>query len=162
MWRTLDIHDGVSRVFFWMGSLALALIVPIYLYEIVMRYAFRSPTLWATDTVSFMLLISTFLVVPWLTRDGGHVAITIVPEMLPKRQGNMLLLGGFIVGAAMCIWVAYITAAETLSLYQRASFTMTAIPVPRWIFGACITYGIANSAIYFVRAVFFRSGIKGE
>lgn len=151
MWQhARRIHETLSYAAFWLGALALALIVPIYCYEIVMRYVFRTPSLWATDTVSFMLLFSTFLVIPWLTRNGGNVAVTMLPEMLPDWQGRLLLRGGFLFGAVICAWVAYITAAETVSLYQRASFTMTTIPLPRWIFGVAITYGIANCAIYFL------------
>lgn len=156
MWRRVNrAHEIVSHSLYVLGVAALGLIVPFYLYEIVMRYAFGAPTRWVSDFVSFLLLITTFLVIPWLTRQGGHIAVTILPDILSPRLGTLVTRAGFLAGGVVCAVVAYICAVETLTLYQRNSFTMTAVPVPRWILSLCITYGIANSALYFFKITLF-------
>ena len=63
----LTLQDVLTRLMFFIGVGALAAIVLIYAFEVVSRYAFGAPTLWASDFVSFLLLITVFSTAPWLT-----------------------------------------------------------------------------------------------
>lgn len=154
--RLFGIHETASRLAFVGGVIALAAVVPLYAYEVLMRYAFRAPTLWAADFVSFLLLISTFLVVPMLAKEDSHIAVTILPDILPDPYRSYLLKIGVAAGAIISLWVGYIAAVETIVLYDRASLTMTAIPMPRWILASCVTYGLLNSGLYFLISLFKR------
>ncbi len=66
----LTLQDVLTRLMFFIGVGALAAIVLIYAFEVVSRYAFGAPTLWASDFVSFLLLITVFSTAPWLTTYG--------------------------------------------------------------------------------------------
>lgn len=145
-------HDAISRAAFACGAAALALIVVIYAYEITMRYFFVAPTMWASDFVTFLLLLSVFLVMPWLTKEGGHVAVTLVPDMLPPRVGALLLRLGFLAGAVACFWSGWISLQENLVLYERGTATLTTIRIPKWTLAVFITYGLINSGLYFLIA----------
>jgi len=145
------VQDAISRVLGWGGAAALGLIVVIFAYEVSMRYAFAAPTIWANDFVSFLLLVSVFLYLPWLTREGGNIAVTIVPDMLPRRVGQALLRTGFFVGALACLWAAQISVVETERLFLRNTMTLTTVRLPKWMFLALITYGLGNSGLYFLR-----------
>ena len=150
----LRIQDAISLAGQWLSGLALAAIVIIYAYEIVMRYFVGAPTIWASDFVSFLLLVSVFSALPWLTREGGNVAVTLLPDYLPSALGDTLLRAGFLVSGAACIWVAYIGLQETLLLYERNTMTLTTIRVPRWPMLALITLGFLDSGLYFLRLTF--------
>lgn len=151
----LKAQDTVSKIGFVVGSTALGLIVAIYAYEVMSRYLFWAPTLWASDFVSFLLLISVFTTAPWLTREGGHVAVTIVPDLLPKWH-DLLIRAGFFVAAAVCLWAGWICLGENIYLYGRGTSTLTTIRIPKWILSAFITYGLVNSGLYFLRLGFGR------
>ena len=144
-------HDAVSFAGFVLGAGAIGLIVVIYAYEVTMRYFFVAPTMWASDFVSFLLLFSVFLVMPWLTREGGHVAVTLLPDILPERIGALLLRLGWVAGAAACLWAAWISLQENIVLFERGTATLTVVRFPKWTLTAVITYGLLNSGLYFTR-----------
>jgi TRAP-type C4-dicarboxylate transport system permease small subunit len=151
----LAFQDGLSRVGFVLGAIALGLIVVIYAYEVISRYLFGAPTLWASDFVSFLLLISVFATAPWLTREGGHVAVTIIPDLLPAWR-SLLIRAGFLLAAVVCLWASWICLGENIYLYNRGTSTLTTIRIPKWILSAFITYGLVNSGLYFLRLAFGR------
>ncbi|ATG48546.1 hypothetical protein CEW89_13830 [Celeribacter ethanolicus] len=144
-------HDALVSAGFWLGSLALMSIVVIFAYEVVMRYFFDAPTKWASDFVSFLLLISVFLVIPHVTRLEGNVSVSILLDLLGERSSEVLRRLGFAVGAAVCLWVGYIFWQETHRLFLRGTVTLTTVPVPKWTLYAFILFGMLNSGVYFLR-----------
>jgi TRAP-type C4-dicarboxylate transport system permease small subunit len=146
----LQTQDRFTWLGFILGATALGAIVLIYAYEVTARYLFAAPTMWASDFVSFLLLISVFSTAPWLTREGGHVAVTILPDMIPALR-DLILRAGFLAAAAACLWAAWICFGENLYLFERGTSTLTTIRIPKWILSAFITYGFLNSGLYFLR-----------
>jgi len=144
-------HDVMSRTLYQLGIFALSLIVVIYSYEVVSRYLFGAPTRWASDFVSFLLLITVFLVMPWLTRAGGHVAVTVLNDQLPERGRQVMMRGGYLFGAAACLCLGYIVYFEALTLFERGSGTLSTVSIPKWVLFALICYGLLNSGLYFLR-----------
>jgi C4-dicarboxylate transporter DctQ subunit len=144
-------HDLMSRTFYQLGIFALSLIVVVYSYEVVSRYLFGAPTRWASDFVSFLLLITVFLVMPWLTRAGGHVAVTVLNDQLPERGRQVMLRGGYVVGAVACLCLGYIVYSETLTLYERGTGTLSTVSIPKWTLFMIVCYGLFNSGLYFLR-----------
>jgi C4-dicarboxylate transporter, DctQ subunit len=149
--RLFGIQDFASRILGWGGAAALGLIVVIFAYEVTMRYLFAAPTIWANDFVSFLLLVSVFLYLPWLTREGGNIAVTIIPDMMPARAGQIMLRTGLFVGGLACLWATQISFLETERLFLRNTMTLTTVRLPKWLFLALITYGLGNSGLYFLR-----------
>ncbi|MGR3376292.1 TRAP transporter small permease [Salipiger abyssi] len=150
----LKLHDALSKAAFMLGSGALAVIVASFAYEVVMRYFFNAPTRWASDLVSFLLLSSVFLAAPWLTREGGHVSITLLPDLLPAKWSRRVVSAGFLVATVVCLWAGWIIAGEVRILFQRGTMTLSAVPAPKWWFTALILFGFVNSAFYFLRLAF--------
>lgn len=147
----LRLQDVLSLGISWAGATALGLIVVIFSYEVTMRYLFGAPTRWANDFVAFLLLVSVFCYLPWLTREGGNIAVTLVPDILPQRAGEWMLRAGFLVAAGVCLWAAWIGVQETERLFRRNTMTLTTVRFPKWAFLALITYGLGNSGLYFLR-----------
>lgn len=150
--RIARLHDAVSFAGFACGGAALALIVVIYAYEVTMRYFFLAPTIWASDFVTFLLLLSVFLAMPWLTREGGHVAVTLVPDMLPEKAGRLLIRTGFLASSFACFWAGWISLQENVVLFDRGTATLSTVRIPKWTLAAFITYGLVNSGLYFLLA----------
>ncbi|MBN9888916.1 TRAP transporter small permease [Salipiger abyssi] len=150
----LKLHDALSKGAFILGSAALAVIVASFAYEVVMRYFFNAPTRWASDLVSFLLLTSVFLAAPWLTREGGHVSITLLPDLLPAKWARRVIAAGFLVAAIVCFWAGWIVSGEVRILFERGTRTLSAVSVPKWWFTALILFGFINSAFYFLRRAF--------
>ena len=83
MRQLLTLHDRITIAgnYFAMGLLFI--ICLSFSYEVVARYIFNAPTLWANALVSYLLCATVFLSVPELTRRNEHVTINILRDALP-------------------------------------------------------------------------------
>jgi TRAP-type C4-dicarboxylate transport system permease small subunit len=153
----LRVHDIISRTAWQVAALSLGLVVVIFAYEVTMRYVFSAPTRWASDVVSFMLLVTVFLSAPWLARQRGHVAVTILPEMLPPRAERIVVVAGFVAAAIVCFWAAWLCIGETAFLRSRGTMTLTSFRIPKWWLLAVISYGLLDCGLQFLRAAMERN-----
>ncbi len=86
-----------SQFSLWSGRVVAWLIVPMVLslvYEVVARYAFNAPTVWAYD-MTYMLYGAFFMLGAAFTlRRGGHIRTdSFYGEWSPRRQGMVDAIG---------------------------------------------------------------------
>ena len=66
--------------------LALAVIVVSFCYEVVSRYFFNAPTIWASPFASYGLCAAIFLAMPELTRTSSHIALNFLNDALSREH----------------------------------------------------------------------------
>ncbi len=135
---------------------ALMLIVIAYCYEVVFRYFFDQPTLWASDLVTFLLFFSIFLMLPEVTRTGGHVSVTLLEDRLSERASDCLSRVLALVSAATCFAVAWISGLENVRQYIYEITTVSVYPIPKWILSSAVTYGFGLSGVQFLLVYFYK------
>jgi TRAP-type mannitol/chloroaromatic compound transport system permease small subunit len=80
------LNEWVARVAsYFMVALVLTLV-----YEVVSRYAFRSPTLWSYDMTYMLSSIFLIFGMAYTFRMRGHVMVDLISERLPKRVAAAL------------------------------------------------------------------------
>jgi TRAP-type C4-dicarboxylate transport system permease small subunit len=156
------LQDGITRVGFIGGVLALGAIVFSYLYEVAARYFFSSPTTWATDLVSYLLCIAVFLTLPQVTKERGHIAVTILVDGAPARVADFLHSAVCTTGFAACLFTAWIGALENYRQFSRGITTLAIHPIPEWWVSVFITYGMVSSAFYFLRYIHPRHRVQPD
>jgi TRAP-type C4-dicarboxylate transport system permease small subunit len=157
--RLLDLLTDASL---GLAMAALAAIFLAYNFEVVARYAFGSPTRWSAEFVSYFLLIATFSALPRLTRDGGHVAVTVLLEKLPGPAQGLAAVAIAGLGAAICAALAWIAGEETLRQVERGVRMMAAIPIPKALVSGWMVWGLGLAALQFLRlAVRLSAGLPG-
>lgn len=129
---------------------ALGLIVFAYIYEVISRYFFDQPTLWASDLVAFLLCLSTFLILPRVSQTHGHVKIPLLEERLAEHRGQQLRRFVAVISFIVCVAVAIISGLENIRQFVDSITTMSVYPLPKWILSAAITYGFGLSCIHFL------------
>ncbi len=144
-------HDGLTVAAAVLAAFGLICITVFYVYEVVTRYLFNAPTAWVSDFVSYFLCISVFLALPKVTKDKGHVAVTILVDILPGRIAGYVhsvisLIGFFCLGFA-----AWISLQENIRQYSKSIDTLAIISIPQWWVSSFITFGLALSALYMLR-----------
>jgi TRAP-type C4-dicarboxylate transport system permease small subunit len=148
----LRAHDAITTIGFEISKLCLVVIVFSFSYEVVARYFFGAPVWWANEFVSYALCIGVFLAMPEVTRRNGHVAVTVIPEILPLKYRTMLLACIQIVGFLACIAIAWMSLNQNISQYMRDAMIIAAVrPIPKVYISVWITFGFVSSAIYFLR-----------
>ncbi|KZD05341.1 TRAP transporter small permease subunit [Oceanibaculum pacificum] len=75
----------ISGVFGAVAALASFGLILVTLFEVISRYVFHAPTIWAFD-VSYMLNGAIFVLAMALTlRMNQHVAVDIVSKAMPEK-----------------------------------------------------------------------------
>ena len=148
------LHDAVTIAGNYLAMAALFVICLSFCYEVVARYIFNAPTLWANALVAYLLCIAIFLAAPNLTRVNEHVTINLLRDALPPGVravfGQVLRL----VACAMCFFAAWFCAVETLNQYTGGIGTILEWEVPKWMISIFIPYGFLSAGLYFLRHVF--------
>jgi TRAP-type C4-dicarboxylate transport system permease small subunit len=151
MQSILRTHDRISDGAFVLACTALVLMFGSYLWEVVARYGFNSPTQWSSDLVQYLLAATTALSLPLVTRDGGHVAITSFVDKLPASAKPTV--------TRLLVWIGAFVLAAIAVLFVNASFdqarqgveTIAAFAIPKWWLSALVVYGATDSALHLVR-----------
>lgn len=153
MSAVLKFHDRITHALFVVGVILVAFIAVLYVYEVGSRYFFNAPTSWGNDTSSFMLSAATFLCIPQLVKDGGHVAVTIVFQYSSPNTALWIARVTAVAAAIICAMGAYMTFEEVTRQIANDILTNTTTAVPKWWITVFMPYGLANAALYFVRTV---------
>tara|TARA_Y100000588_G_scaffold62886_1_gene62342 strand:- start:484 stop:1002 length:519 start_codon:yes stop_codon:yes gene_type:complete len=132
------------------ASGALCIIVAAYCYEVVSRYFFSHPTLWASDLVAFLLFLSIFLMIPEVARSGGHVRVTVLEDRLCERRRDRLWTVLALVSALACFVAAWISGLENVRQFFFEITTVSVYPIPKWVLSWTVTYGFGLSGVHFL------------
>lgn len=72
----------------YVGVVAAFLIVPLILvvtYEVIARYGFNSPTIWAFEATTLIYGVHFVLSLAYTHKHDGHVAIDVIQSRLPPK-----------------------------------------------------------------------------
>jgi TRAP-type C4-dicarboxylate transport system permease small subunit len=149
--RLAAAHDQLTAVSFSAAMLALAVIAISFCYEVVSRYFFNAPTIWASPFASYGLCAAIFLAMPELTRTSSHIALNFLDSALSRERALSVRRMIRVVACAACGLAAWITAQAAWNDFALGIVTNTYYPIPKWWLSSVIPYGMASSAIYFLR-----------
>ena len=109
--------DIVSLICSRISMIATAAIVLIMFYEVVSRYVFAKPTLWANELslwiAGFVLLLAGL----YAMQQRSHIRIYIIYDMMPRwmrKTADVISVGLIWLFAVSLIWGAYNAARDRL------------------------------------------------
>ena len=121
----------INRAIFQTTLWAMAVVVPVMLYEVVARYVFDAPTVWAMELA--VLLFGPYFLLggPYLLHLRGHVALDVLRQRLSARWNRRLDLINYPVIVAFCAILLYYSAPAAWSawLYRETSFSAWNPPI---------------------------------
>jgi TRAP-type mannitol/chloroaromatic compound transport system permease small subunit len=123
MKSVLSIIDWISM---WSGkatSWFTIVVIFIVTYEIVMRYVFHRPTIWASEGMIFLCAILYVIGGAWTLLEKKHVKIDFVYERFSPRQRAILDIITFFFFAlymGMMLWATSKYAWESIQLAERS------------------------------------------
>ncbi len=144
------LHGIATDLGYLLAGLALCAMGVFYCMEVVVRYFFNAPTRWSLETITFLMLAMTFLALPHAVRAGMHIAVTLLADLYPRHAKRILFVID-LVGLALCGFIAYIAIGENLRQYRQSIETSGNIAIPKWWLSIFISYGFANSALWYIR-----------
>lgn len=139
-----------------LAMLLLAALCMFVVGQVVGRNLFDAGLPWADELARFCGVAIVFLCIPLLALRGQHVAVDMVPMMLPegaRRWAGALSELLVLVFAALTLWGLY------AFLGRAWKFATPTLGIPNWVFYAPAVIGFALLAVITVgRLVAILSG----
>lgn len=85
------IFDKFLNLLMFIANLMLASAMLLVCLDVVMRYVFNQPIIWAKDICEFILVGIVSMGMGWLLREDKHVRMDFLVERLGKRSGQLLI-----------------------------------------------------------------------
>ncbi|WP_170791364.1 TRAP transporter small permease [Ruegeria lacuscaerulensis] len=122
------VNETVLRLGRAVGVVAIALMVIAILIQVFFRYVLGNALPWPDEAARFCMLWMTGLMAPTAFRRGGFVAIDMLPMMLPRVLGQVLMLFLLFVSLAVLAVAVNIGWSEVTGFGGR--FATAALYVP--------------------------------
>lgn len=110
-------------------------------WEVVMRYFFNAPTIWAEELSRFAQIWATWLAAAWLLRSRRLIAVGLVYRRLPlagRRLASFFALAWIALFCALASWYGVLIVAESVALGRR---TATMLDMPLWVTEIAVPVG---------------------
>lgn len=128
-----NVIDGFARGLFWISALMISAMALAVVYEVGGRYLFGRPTIWVSETSSYMLVAVAFLGAGWTLRIDGHIRMELLGEA-GGAAGRMLSdFMMYFVGAAVSLALVWTGWNMTASNYAFGWKSSTLLATPLWI-----------------------------
>lgn len=150
--------DLITRISLYLSCAALFLILCSYVFEVVMRYFFNSPTSWTNDVIQLFFAAMIMLAIPEVTRLNGHIVISFFLEKMAPESRRNLGRGIALIGCLMCFFAAYICWQESFRQYEQNIDTLWNAPIPKWWISGFIPYGFILAGLQMLRTALSGKG----
>ena len=131
--------DLAAWLFFATGALLT--------WEVVARYLFSAPTIWAAEISQMLLIWGVFVALPRTLLRGENISIEILHERLPERLRRACDLVSTLFIAFFCgvvFWYGWEIAWDSQA---RGRSTGTMLNIPNWWTEIVIPIGFGVSAL---------------
>lgn len=123
-----SLNDRVGKVFsFFIYAMMLILV-----YEVVMRYVFNSPTIWAHETSEFFYGPHFIVGGAFALRWAAHVKIDIIARYFPPRTRAIVDLFIWLVFYLLCGVLLWRVVGLAVDSVKAMEYTETVFGPPIW------------------------------
>ncbi|MEO1190545.1 MAG: TRAP transporter small permease [Pseudomonadota bacterium] len=141
----LPLVDRCSRVIGESMSYVYFLSVAIIGFEVVARYFFNAPTIWAHESVIALTALGFIFGGVYAMQRGAHVRIFVVVQLLPKHwQRRIEIFNQALICAYLCVFIYACWGVAERSIQQwETSASAWNQPTPVLVKTALVVGGIA-------------------
>jgi C4-dicarboxylate transporter DctQ subunit len=157
------VFDIVERVFCFLMSVFMVVMVIAVFYQVVLRYVFNSPNIWAEELARYCLIYISLFASAVAIRRYSHIRIDFFVHSFPKKAQKFLDLFAYILMLIFLIFLFYygvrITAQTgnqiTGGLKLPISYIYASIPIGVFFM---IVFIIENLYRKFIKPAFSSKG----
>jgi C4-dicarboxylate transporter DctQ subunit len=128
----------------------LFLIGMMLAYEVVARYFFTAPTVWAEELSRLFMVWAVFLGSSVLIQTDGHIRVTVVTEMLPDHVKRIVRFFAMCFVVMISGFVAWHGVPIAMNSFEVGRTTGSMMDIPSWWMQASVPIGFG---LIFIQAV---------
>ena len=126
--------DWIISASGYAASYGVVLAMLITCYDVVARYAFNSPTMFAYDVSRLMYFYATLLMAPWVFRKDAHIRIDLIFVLMSNKKGRAFLeLATSVLVLVACGLLFYQGTVATVEDFVSGMRTNMVIRIPRFL-----------------------------
>ncbi|HZD52369.1 MAG TPA: TRAP transporter large permease subunit, partial [Woeseiaceae bacterium] len=145
--RSTSAINALSR---FMGGLAAALVfamLSMICYDVLMRYVFNSPTIWATEISTYVLVAIALLGTAYAHLLDAHIRVDLLLNALSEPRRRTLLLVAAWIGFIFVAFAAWQSAVMTWENYVSGTRTFSLLYTPIYLPQIPIVVGFGAFAL---------------
>ena len=117
--RALRVVDRVNDWVGWVVGLQILLVVGVIVWEVVLRYGFNAPTIWANEIMVYLTAVAYLLGGGYALLHRRHVAVDVLYARFPgelRRRLDVVTLVFFLLYAGTLIWAGSQFAWDSMKI----------------------------------------------
>jgi TRAP-type C4-dicarboxylate transport system permease small subunit len=146
----MTLFDRFTLGLAWLSAALFVATGAMLTFEVVARYFFTAPTIWAAELSQLCLVWGCLLAMPWALSAGRHIAVDAVAKQLPDGVRRVTEALAMLVVAA----VSAIVTAYGWWIFQdswvRGRTTGSILDLPAWVMELSVPAGFG---LLFVQAL---------
>lgn len=150
----------IETVAAWAAALLLTLTGFFLTYEVVARYFFNAPTIWAAEISQLCLIWGCPIAMAWILTTRRHIRVTAVTSLLSPALRIAAEIFSNLVIIAFSAWVIWYGYEIFLDSFERGRTTGTMLDLPAWIYEASVPAGFVLLIVAALRSL--ARALRGE
>ena len=134
----------------WLAAVLFTVAGIMLTYEVVARYFFIRPTVWAAELSQLCLIWGCLVAMAWLLSARRHIAVDAVIQLLPPSVQRWIEAAAMLVVAAFSAMVTWKGWSIFLDSFERGRTTGSLLDLPSWIVELAVPLGFA---LLFIQAL---------
>lgn len=114
---------------------------------VVTRYGFNNPIPLLMDISDYSIFFLTFLGTAWVLKQGGHVRVDIVLNLVNPKRRLILNIATSVLGVLVCLALVWYGTDTALYSVRNAIMETRSVNIPKWTLIAVIPFGFLLLAI---------------
>ena len=111
-------------------------------YEVLARYFFVRPTIWAAELSQACLIWGSLIAAPWCLRERRHIRITALIGLLPRR-GRLAADLFAMLAVALFAGVVMVYGWDIFwDSFRRGRTTGSMLDMPVWVVELAVPFGM--------------------
>ena len=125
----------------------LFLIGAMLTYEVVARYFFNAPTIWAEELSRLFMIWAVFIGSAGLLAGREHIRVTVLVDQFPVAVQRFCEVVSLVFVAVISGFVAWFGMPTALKSFEVGRTTGSMLDMPSWWMQASIPVGFALLAV---------------
>ena len=144
----------IDRILGLIAGIGILVMTGIICYEIVARYVFRRPPIWAFDICSYLLLVVAVFSGAYAMAEDGHISFTMVVEKLKVKTRRVVMMAGSVLGLVYCALLVSETVKLAVMAVKRNIHTHDQLGIPDiYLYLVILVGAFFLSVTFLVKAV---------
>lgn len=146
----ISFANKTSLILYTLSKVILALLVLVIFADIVSRNLNISIGSWPVPTAEYSLLFITFLSIPYITQNKGHIVVQFLRLGLPKKTKDQLETLVYLICILISLYLGLTSLKLTVTSFIEGSFQYKTFNMPDWLIYLPISIGFIFSSIEWI------------